>query len=230
MIIGVCSFSPQVGKTTCAEYLKDNYNFEHVEMSGEISNFCTKYLGYNGNKHDPKQRKILQDIGQLWKELHPDIWLYHNLAAKLKSLIGENYDPTIYQYIEFKTNVREYGIDSYFPNGVVVAGIRSPHEADAIRELGGKVFLVYRDIENESSKHIVENSLYGYKNFNDVLINDNTINCFYNKIKKLILEKRKTPIHIVECPYTTTEAPSHEKEHPSLKDLRKKYNIDFLEI
>ena len=81
MIIGICSFRPQVGKTTCSEYLKNKHNIEYIEMSSQVIRFCKSYLGYNGNKKDPHQRKILQEVGHLWKSMYPDIWIYHGLGS-----------------------------------------------------------------------------------------------------------------------------------------------------
>lgn len=228
MIIGICSFSPQVGKTTCATYLKDKYKFEYVEMSSEITKFCRRYLGYNGDKFDPNQRKILQDVGKLWKDLYPDIWLYHNLgslhATKDPNII---YETIFEEYVYYKDQINTYGISEFFPNGIIVSGIRSKAEADAIRSMGGKVYLVERNIDIEGGSHPVENDLFGYKKFNGLISNDQDIPSLYKKIEKLIFKKRISSTHIMECPYTGISIPSYQGVHDSVKEISKKFNIDF---
>jgi hypothetical protein len=189
MIIGLCSLVPQVGKTTCAEYLQKNHRFIHLEMSGVIVKFCEKYLGYNGNKSDPKQRKILQEVGLAWKSIYPDIWLYHNLAEKFHSYSSlKEYDPTIENYFKFKENILKMGIVYYFgESSIVISGIRSEGESDSIKQLGGKVFLIERPIKVEGGSHKVENGLSNYKKFDEIIKNEGTIEDLYKKIENKIL-------------------------------------------
>lgn len=227
MIIGICSFSPQVGKTTCAKYLRDSHNFEYVEMSDQIIRFSTKYLGYNGNKSDPKQRKILQDVGKLWKDIYPDIWLYHNLAGKFEASLKRNYDPTFYQYKTYKEGFLKLGVSCYFYNGIVVSGIRSSAEANAIKELGGRVYLVDRDIEVVGEKHPVESELYGYQNFDGLLANIDDIVNFYKIIEKLLFKKQESAIHVKDCPYSGITIPSYKKFSAPVEKAIKKFNIGF---
>jgi hypothetical protein len=57
MLIGLASLSPQVGKTTVANYLKRQHGFIHSEMSDPISILAKRFFGYNGDKSDPNQRE-----------------------------------------------------------------------------------------------------------------------------------------------------------------------------
>lgn len=240
ILIGLCSFSPQVGKTTCADYLKDNYNFITLEMSQEITKFCKKFLGYNGDKLDPMQRKILQDVGKLWKDHYPDIWLYHNLGSLFFDHSHWKYENSFKEYLEIKEIFKD-GEKSFIkvfqekkPSesmGLVISGIRSPEEANEIKRLGGRVFLVERNLEiEEKNIHAVENALYGYQHFDGLLINNSTKENYYKKIEKVIFKKLLSAIHIRECPYSGIEMPSYETMSEPAKKIIEKYNINFISI
>ena len=191
MLIGISSIKPQVGKTEAALFLKKNMGFIHVEMSDSISIIAEKFFGYNGNKSDNKQRKILQDIGYLGKQIDPTIWIYHslNIALRKKRGLPENMIvPSFLFYYNMnytKKEICKNGFDNFFgtPCNVVLGGVRSEAEANEIVKLGGRVLLINRDgNDNTSSNHIVESELMHYE-FNDIIYNNGSLDDFYEKIK-----------------------------------------------
>jgi len=80
MLLGLCSLKPQVGKSTVSEYLVAKHRYTSVEMSEAIEFMAKKFFGYNGNKKDDSQRKILQEIGIMAKTIDPVYWVHQALA------------------------------------------------------------------------------------------------------------------------------------------------------
>lgn len=199
MLIGLSSFKPQVGKTEVLKRLKKEHGFINTEMSDAICIIAEKFFGYNGNKLDPLQRKILQDLGLMGKTVNPTMWIYHalGLARRKKwglqnSLISPsflfyyNLQPIIYE-IETK------GIDSFMEGGdVVIGGVRSPSEANEIIKIGGRVYLITRGSEDSQcyeKQHAVESELIGYDKFSGIIENNGTLEELYAKVDSIIKEK-----------------------------------------
>jgi hypothetical protein len=69
---------------------------------------------------------------------------------------------------------------------VVIADVRYPNEADAIRKLGGKVFRVERDGVVAANEHMSEHALDGYE-FDGKIENNGTIQSLHENVRKHIL-------------------------------------------
>jgi len=196
MLIGLASLRPQVGKTTIAHYLKRQHGFTHVEMSDPISILAEKFFGYNGDKSDPNQRKILQELGMMGKRIDPTIWIYNTIGLARRKMWGLESSSLISPTFLFYYNVQstrkeiiEKGIDSFLEHkNLVIGGIRSPDEADEIVKIGGKVLCIVRDImeEKEIDKHPVENQLYGYRSFYKIIYNNGTIEYLNNAVENIL--------------------------------------------
>ena len=82
MLIGLASTSPRVGKTTAALALKKELDFLYMEMSEPVSMLAKKFFGFNGDKSDPNQRRILplqSAMPRIWK-----LRLWHPSFLKLR--------------------------------------------------------------------------------------------------------------------------------------------------
>ncbi|MFS8158836.1 MAG: hypothetical protein ACMG6E_01230 [Candidatus Roizmanbacteria bacterium] len=101
--------------------------------------------------------KLQQDVGIILRQhLHPDIWVIPVLQQCLRG-------------------ARE-GIDL-----TIISDCRFKNEANAIREAGGKVIRINRDIESYDGRdpnHISETDLDDYPDFDAVILNDGTIEQF----------------------------------------------------
>jgi len=197
MLIGFCSLQPQVGKTTASEYLVREKKFLHVETNEAIVHLSTWFFGYNGNKKDPQQRKILQEIGLAGKNIDPAIWTYQALNLAKRRIVGLAIEvkPIILYYfnlIGVKESIKKDGLDKFLEgNSVVLSGIRNPGEADAIKEVGGKVVLIKKgnlslDTIIKEEYHPVESQLLEYKNFDHIIQNDGTIEDMCKKIDDIV--------------------------------------------
>lgn len=193
MITAFCSLSPQTGKSTCAEYYAEKTEAMVLEFSYPIEIMASKLYGYTGPKSDPKQRKILQDLGLVCKTIDPHYWCWRLLSIATLGGHATFRDLTYESIDHFKNLVFEKGINAFFEGGepnLLLAGMRSADEADFFKGLGGKVYLVVRDFEAESERgwedHKVESQLIGYKNFDAIIENQGTIDELKAKIDALI--------------------------------------------
>jgi len=194
MLIGLSSLQPKVGKSEIVLYLKKKYGFINTEMSDAICIIAEKFFGFNGDKSDPAQRKILQDIGYMGKQINPTMWFYHALGLArrkkwglpTKNLIAPSF-LFYYNLQPIMDELEEKGINQFMESAdVVIGGIRSPGEADEILKVGGKVFLVARDTGAHHEMHEVEKQLSRYSKFTGVIENNGTIEELQIKIDELI--------------------------------------------
>lgn len=208
MIIAICGLSPQAGKTTTAEYIVSRLGRGLLaEFSEPIELYAYEYTEYNGDKSDPTQRKILQDIGMMFKNIDPSYWVYRSLFCVLKRNSKVNIPPHIADMGEiniskYKKLFKDWGIIkgfcinnprsySEFDIPILISGTRSPAEVDEIKKLGGKSVLIKRSLGEDSidwQDHKVESELLGYKNFDIIIENNGTLEDLYKKIENKILE------------------------------------------
>jgi hypothetical protein len=82
----------------------------------------------------------------------------------------------------------DYALNS-IPDGgkAVIADVRYPNEANAIRALGGKVFRVERDGVGPANSHASENALDGYE-FDGELQNNESVEWLYRLVENQILK------------------------------------------
>jgi len=198
MLIGVASLYPQVGKSEVVNHLKRKHGFINTEMSDAISIIAEKFFGYNGDKSDPAQRKILQDLGLMGKGLYPTMWFYHSLGLARRRKWGLSTDSLVSPSFLFHYNlqpimeeIKEKGIDKFMEGAnVVIGGVRSSGEADEILKIGGKVILVIKDekelIDSIRENHKVESQLKGYGKFSKVIVNNGTLEDLYNTVDKML--------------------------------------------
>lgn len=206
MLIGVSSLQPQVGKSEVVNHLKRKHGFINTEMSDAICIIAEKFFGFNGDKSDPAQRKILQDLGFMGKQHYPTMWFYHALGLARRKKWGLATDSLIspsfllhYNLQPIMEEIEEKGIDEFMEGGdIVMGGVRSPGEADEILKVGGKVYLVVRETGEHETKikavmdkidkgvHAVESQLAHYEKFTGVIYNDGTIEELQQKIDSII--------------------------------------------
>lgn len=210
MFIGLSSLQPQVGKSEVVRHLEKKYNFINTEMSDAICIIADKFFGYNGDKSDPNQRKILQDLGLMGKSIHPTIWFYQALGIARRRKWGLPTNGLIsssflhfYNLKPMIDEIEEKGIDEFMEGGdVVMGGVRSPSEADEILKIGGKVYLVVRETGEHETKlkavmdkmdkgvHQVESQLAHYEKFTGIIHNNGTIEELQSKVDSIILGEK----------------------------------------
>jgi hypothetical protein len=161
MIIGLSGYA-RSGKDTVAELLCLNYEFSRISFAEpmrhailtlnpkldsitHVSNLVEDY-GWDVAKQNPEVRRLLQVFGT-------DVG---------RSMFGEN----VWVDMAFRNVEPE--------SRIVVADVRFPNEADAIRKLGGVVWRINRRNHSAVNGHASEHAMDNYM-FNHVIYNDGTL-------------------------------------------------------
>ncbi len=146
MLLGIAG-AKRSGKSTAAQYLASRYGMRVDTFAGPIREFVRAILGWSeveleDRKEEPlpwlgnvTARSMMQTVGTEWgrKTVHGDVWV---LSALRRS------KPTI-----------DAG------HGVILADVRFPNEAEAIRVRGGRVLRVVRDVAHSADQHASEKPL-----------------------------------------------------------------------
>ena len=115
------------GKTTTAEYLKNNnVKFEIFNFAGRMKEIATELFGYDPNN---KNRELLQNFGSKIREINPNAWidsLNHRIGEKQFVIIDDLRMENEYDYckqngfilvrLEVSTVVQEQRIKELYPN------------------------------------------------------------------------------------------------------------------
>jgi hypothetical protein len=170
MIIGISGVAA-AGKTTMADHLVSNYQFQKVSFAGSLKKACKEIFNLSDEQLygtlketiDPywgiTPRYILQKVGTecMRNVFDKDIWI-KSLGARIANTPNSNYCCDDCRFI---------------------------NELCAIKEWGGKVIKLHRPgakatggIEGHSS----ETELLSFKEWSYVIYNDSTIEDFYRKI------------------------------------------------
>lgn len=167
------------GKDTIAKYLIEQYGYTRWAFADKLKECIYKYSDWDGKK-DEKGRKLLQSVGQAFREYDKDNWI--KVLAK-----------DIVEYIQ------DYHFLSYF--NIVISDVRFVNEIETFKKLMLEAFdennikfttiRIDRPIENDNAewhKDISEIDLDNYKDFDYIITNDSDIDSLYRKIDKLLKE------------------------------------------
>lgn len=157
MILVGLSGKQRVGKDTIAAYLQLKYSFVRLANADYLKE-VSKGVGWDGRK-DSRGRRLLQRLGVIVRDYDKNFWV-RKVVDQVQGL-----------------KKQDEGVH------IVVTDIRFVNEADAIRELGGRVVRVVRDTGIEDS-HVSEVELDTYK-FDDVISNDGSYDQLYALVDRL---------------------------------------------
>ena len=75
------------GKSTCAKYLKEKYNFEIHSFGSPVKKFAKEIFNDN-----TKNRSLIQDFAQKVKEIDPNVWVNYliNNANFSKNIVVDD--------------------------------------------------------------------------------------------------------------------------------------------
>ena len=174
------------GKDTLANYLKDNYNYEHLKITSKLKE-CIKLL-FDLEDYD------LEEI----KELTNPEW--KTTPRKMMQFIGT--EMFQYKIQELLPNVgKKFWIKSLFNNTliskltntnddykIVISDLRFKHELEEIKNLNIPLLHIRIKKDNLNYKkdgHISENELYDL-NYDYEINNNNDVFNYYYKIDNLM--------------------------------------------
>jgi hypothetical protein len=173
MIIGISGYA-RSGKDTVAKYLVENHGFKRIAFADAIRHMLLDLdpyvgIGYSNNSHitisdlvsiegwdnaksHPEIRRLLQDLGVSARQhLGEDVWI----KAALRTL--SNGEP------------------------IVITDVRFKNEADAIKDLNGKIWRVIRPGVDAVNGHISETQMDRYP-VDDLILNDGDIKKLENEV------------------------------------------------
>jgi hypothetical protein len=161
------------GKDTAADYLVANKNFNKYSFASPLKALCQMLYGQHGLKDEKHYNDFRDDRKTV---------LYTNDAGKEFTAVDI--------WVEVGTKLREVHPDVWLDmaNGVeqyrtVIADCRHPNELNRIKELGGTVVYVQRDVEiNPSAKM---DGLIKPEDCDIVIDNDGTLEELYAKVDQL---------------------------------------------
>jgi len=170
------------GKDTLGCYFVNHRNYIRFAYADALKNATRAIFDFNdeqlnGNKKETidefwgvTPRQVLQFIGtdlfrnhgsELLPQVGNNIWIWV-VKRKLKKILDENPDAKI-----------------------VITDVRFENELNLIKELGGQIIKVKREIQNNSDNH--ESEKYIDELYCDISVENNgTISEFYDKIEKII--------------------------------------------
>lgn len=148
MIIGVCG-RKRHGKDTVGRMLAEHFGFMGAAFADPIKRIAMDVYGltYNQCYGDLKEtlderwgttpRRIMQDIGESARGIHPETWVRGTLSLIADGSRGE------------PVQLHSYDIEGFAPavshlNRWAITDCRHPNEAEAVRRDGGKILKVVR--------------------------------------------------------------------------------------
>ncbi len=169
-VIGIAGWA-RSGKDTIADYLVKNKGYTKVSFSTPMKEAMYRLnprITVNEVVNTPLRVGVDVYGWEGLKERSPDV---RGLLQRFGTEVGrEMFDEDFWV---------DYALNS-IPDGgkVVIADVRYPNEADAIKALGGKVFRVLRTGVGPANEHASEHALNDYK-FDGEFSNDGTIDNLY---------------------------------------------------
>jgi hypothetical protein len=206
MVLGFAG-KAQVGKTTCANFLRDGREFRTLSYAKGVKTECHAFLGELGvdfrREHlygDYKQKEELLFLPEYWQALrlvpeflefvyltnHDDLGR-PSLTFKPRQLMqwwGTNYrraqdvDYWVKLAMGSVRNAEAAGVDT------VIDDVRFPSEVEAIQKEGGKVCYLIRKARPEiaGAVHESETALDGYAGFDKYIVNNGTLDALCSRV------------------------------------------------
>lgn len=173
-IIGLYSDAPGHGKTTAAQYLQYNHDFDRISFADPLRSAIYSILidlgldsgeAFSAMTRDKdalipsvgvSARHMLRTLGTEWGRscVHPEIWLkcWSNTVQR--------------------------------SHRVVTDDVRFPNEAELIRERGGVIWRIHRPGIDTDSSHASDGALQNWDGFAAVIVNNGTVSDLNEQLER----------------------------------------------
>ena len=176
--IGLYSPSMQMGKSTLAKYLMENYNLQPVVLAYTLKRMIEVFLTDLGYSQEMVQRMVYGDLKE---------WIIPEIGKSTRELMQtlgtewgrQHVHPDIWVIIAGRRVAASVG------NLFVSEDIRFKNEADAFRKEGFKIIKINNPRIPVARKHASEGGLDDYE-FDYSIENDGTFENYFKKIEEMI--------------------------------------------
>jgi hypothetical protein len=175
MIIGL-GYKARSGKDLVADYLVREFGFNKTAFAETLKEACGAIFYLNKTQLYGSKKEVVDDF---WKQTPRYI-----LQRVGTECMRQGYDPDIW-INSLKRRIMAAKKDTRW----VVADVRFPNEANAIKEWGGTVIRIDRPQAGASggiSQHASEVSLEGFDAWDYVLENNGSVDDLFEKINKIM--------------------------------------------
>lgn len=156
----------------------DNKVFDLIPIKMFNFNNFEEHKNYMWELIKLTPRKLLQLIGTECGRniIHPNIWI-NTLMCEYKH----------FKTTETTTNIlnsKQYELPNW-----IITDVRFPNEVEAIKNKGGIIIRVNREVYSNDKEHFSELSLDNYKDFNYIIDNNGTKKDLVEKVSKILIKE-----------------------------------------
>lgn len=201
-IIGLSGYA-RSGKDEAAKVLVNEFGFTRVAFADklrEVLYALNPVVGVDVGKFDLRGHGIMHDqneVSQIWTRLRDLInavgWEGYKetrfgseVRGLLQRLGTEAGRQTLWDTIWIDAAFNGTDADK-----IVVTDARFFNEFDAIRERGGKIWRIEREGVGPANDHPSETEAVDYPYFEEVLLNNDTVEDWHNKIREVYQESQE---------------------------------------
>lgn len=179
-VVAICG-KRRCGKDTIANYLQNNYNFEHIKISSKLKNVIKILFNFNDNQMESDEKELIDEKWnvsprQVMQFIGTDIMQY-----EIQKLL-----PNVNRSFWIKSLIEEYKNTN---KNLVISDLRFLHEYEELKKVSNKIYIikVERKCSHDLSSTDTHSSETEMINIPcDFIINNSKISDLYSKIDKII--------------------------------------------
>jgi dephospho-CoA kinase len=163
----------RAGKDEAAKYLVEHCRFQRLSFADALKSAAREIFGLTEDQMYGAEKQ---------KEAVDEFW------GKSPRLIMQLLGTEVGRAIDVNVWVKSIERKLVGLSSIVIPDCRFQNEADMIRRNGGIIVRIDRpSLGPQTDMHASETSLANYE-FDDIIVNDGTLNDLYSKVQKLFLE------------------------------------------
>lgn len=158
------------GKSTIANYLKNNYNYKILSFGQPVKQYATEIFGLKN-----KNRAIIQDFAQKVREIDDEVWIKY-LIRKYRE---ENYSNIVVDDVRFPKELKALKQEGFV---IIKINITKEFQIERIKNTYIENYENHIDRTNDISESYIEqlSAEYSYD------MNKNTEKLIYNFIENIL--------------------------------------------
>ena len=194
MIVGLIG-AKRTGKTTCAEYLINNYKFESIAFADPIKQACKIIFDFDEEQLEGKYKETVDERWgitprQAFQIMGTDFF---------RQFLPENHKE-FEKVVGNKMWIKRLMIwcEKNKEKNIVISDIRFPNEAEEVKKMGGILIKITNPKVNINKDSHISEQLIDKIDYDYLINNNSDINSYYLQIDVLfnkIMEKMKKKLN-----------------------------------